>query len=68
MTYREALDMGYKPIRRALEHGYISRKVDIMNQPVLESKSCGKYIQAPLFDTNHYFARIYISKEGEHEF
>ena len=63
MTYRDALDMGYKPVRRALERGYISRKVDIMNQPVLESKRCGKYIQAPLFDTSKYFARIYISKE-----
>lgn len=68
MTYREALEMGYKPVRRALEHGYVPRKVDIMNQPVLESKRCGKYIQAPLFDTNRYFVRIYISKEGKHEF
>lgn len=63
MTYRDALDMGYKPVRRSLERGYVSRKVDIMDQPVLESKRCGKYIQAPMFDTSRYFARIYISKE-----
>lgn len=63
MTYREALDMGYKPVRTALERGYVSRKVDIMKQPVLESKRCGKYIKAPLFDTSKYLARIYISKE-----
>lgn len=63
MTFREALEQGYLPVRTAMERGYVSRKVDVMEQPVLESRRCGKYIQAPLYDTSRYFARIYIAKE-----
>lgn len=68
MTYGEALELGYTYEESKLMYGYISRKIDIYKQPVLEDKGLNKgrlYVDLPSFTTNIYYIRQYLNKPSE---
>lgn len=66
MTYREALEQGWKKADTALHRGYVSRKVNVDNQPCLEAKGRRKgcmYVELPNPNSTQYLIRQYIVKE-----
>lgn len=62
MTYAEALAAGYKVVRVAFARGYVSRKTNMDEQPVMESKRCGLYVDAPCWKSTTYHYRYYLDK------
>lgn len=68
MTYREALDKGYTDAEYSIRRGYVSRKVDIHNQPVKEAGGMKKgrlYVDLPSFTSTRYHIRQYLNKPSE---
>lgn len=65
MTYKEAKAKGYRDGRRAYQRGYVSRKVDIDDQPVLKSGAGELYVLLPNWDSTQYCIRQYLTKEGK---
>lgn len=63
MTYLEAKAKGYKDGRTAYQRGYVSRKTNIENQPVLKSGRCELYVLLPNWNSTRYCIRQYLTKE-----
>ena len=64
MTYKDAKKQGYKNGRQAYQRGYVSRKIDINNQPVLTSGKGELYVLFPCWTSTQYCIRQYIYKEN----
>lgn len=65
MTYKEALNAGYKNGDIKRTRGYISRKTDIYNQPVniAQGRRAGElYVEVPAYDSTRYHFRQYLIK------
>ena len=62
MTYKEAKTKGYKDGRTAYQRGYVSRKINIDNQPVLESGRGELYVLLPNWNSTQYCIRQYLTK------
>jgi len=60
MNYKEALEAGYKRTRSAYQRGYISRKTNIDEQPVLSTKRGDLYVILPCYSSSQYSIRQYI--------
>lgn len=64
MTYREALDMGFTPGDTKWTSGYLSRKIDIDNQPVKTAtkgrREGQKYVDLPTYQSTQYHLRQYL--------
>lgn len=65
MTYGEALKKGYNPTRQSYERGYVSRKVNKLEQPVITNKWGWKYVLLPCWKSSQYCVRQYIEKENK---
>lgn len=64
MTYKEAKAKGYKDGRTAYQRGYVSRKINIENQPVLKSGRGELYVLLPNWNSTQYCIRQYLTKEN----
>lgn len=67
MTYKQAIDAGYKNGRTSLERGYISRRINVENQHVYYSGRGGKgdpYVILPCFFSTGY--KKYVSPGRRH--
>ena len=65
MTYKEAKEQGYKDIYQRYQRGYVSRKINTDDQPVLKSGRNGKgpeYVLLPAGRTTRFCVRQYIRK------
>lgn len=65
MTYDEALKTGYRDGVQRYFRGYVSRKVDIGNQPVKTAGGNRKrqpYVELPCFYSTQYAIRQYLVK------
>ena len=62
MTYAEAKKGGYKDSYTAYARGYVSRKVNIDDQPVLMTKRGKYYVELPNWNSTQYLIRQYIEK------
>lgn len=63
MTLQEALNMGYSLGDIKYQRGYVSRKVNINNQPVLAAQGTRnneKYVLVPAWNTTNYCFRQYL--------
>lgn len=60
MTYAEVKANGWKDGHTAYAKGYISRKVDIDNQPVKQTARGWYYIEKPAYNTTQYYVRQYL--------
>ena len=57
MTYREALEKGYKNGDIKMYRGYVSRKIDVYSQPVKVAEGFRKgefYVELPNFNSSYY--------------
>lgn len=66
MTYWEALNSGYRVSCIKWQRKYVSRKVDIMDQPVKFAGGSRKgqpYIELPSWQSTQYSLRAYLEKE-----
>ena len=66
-TLNDYLDMGYHlDGGMAYQRGYVSRRIDIGNQPVLIAKGGSRrgqpYILEPCFTSSQYCFRHYLTK------
>ena len=67
MTFKEALNSGYRLADRQYFRGYVSRKVNIGDQPVLIAGGSRKgepYVEMPNWRSTTYSIRQYLVKEG----
>lgn len=65
MTYSEALANGYKRAFVSYQKGYVSRKIDPHNQPLIEGKGIRKgmyYVELPCWISTRYSFRLYLTK------
>lgn len=65
MTYKEAKAQGYVIVYRAWQRGYVSRKVNMDDQPVLVAggKRRGMlYVVGPSWVSTVYCMRYYLAK------
>lgn len=63
MTYKEAIDLGYKHGDRRWAQGYRSRKCDLDSLPVLYAKGVRRgqpFIELPSWNSNRYHIRQYL--------
>lgn len=63
MTFQQALDMGYTIGDVRFQKGYVSRKCNVGNQPVLIAKGNRKgekYVLIPNFKSTRYCFRYYL--------
>lgn len=63
MTYGEALDMGYRMGDIKYQRGYVSRRVDVLEQPVKEAGGSRKgelYVLIPNRYSTNYCYRQYL--------
>ena len=59
MTYANAIAAGYQTGKTSYQRGYVSRKINPDNQPVLTSR--GKlYVLLPCWHTTQYCIRQYL--------
>lgn len=58
MTLKEALESGYNPYTVSWTRGYLSRRVNIDEQPVQQRTVCG----APCFISTRYHYKVYLAK------
>lgn len=68
MTYAEAKEKGYVPSDSTYQRGYISRKIDTMQQPVKTAGGNRKgqlYVLLPCYTSTQYCFRQYLWKEAE---
>lgn len=66
MTYREALQSGYKAADYEYQMGYVSRKTEVMEQEVLTAggrRKGQKYILLPNPHSTRFCYRLYLVKE-----
>ena len=66
MTLHEALLNGYKVREYKYQRGYVSRKINLANQPVLTGKGYRKnqlYVLIPCFTSTQYCFRAYLKKD-----
>lgn len=66
MTYKEACEAGYRWYRVAWTRGYLSRKTDVLEQPVLENRFGEMYVETPSWKSTWYHHRYYIRKTLSH--
>ena len=65
-TYGEALKQGWQKTHAAWQRGYVSRKIDVNNQPI---KLAGGfrhgqfYVNLPSWGATQYCLRQYIAKD-----
>lgn len=67
MTYKQALEQGYKPGAVMYQRGYISRKIDPMAQEVHTAGGNRRgqlYILLPCKTSTRYCFRQYLKREG----
>lgn len=67
MTFKEALNSGYRLADRRWFRGYVSRRVSINDQPVLiagGSRRGEPYVDLPCWSSTTYHIRQYLVKEG----
>lgn len=67
MTYKEAKANGYKVVGSAWTRKYISRKINVDEQPVHEAGGRRKgllYVEVPSWKSTQYSTRLYLAKEG----
>lgn len=67
MTYEEAIKKGYTDADTKYQRGYISRKVNTMEQPVQEARGSRKgelYVLLPCFTSTQYCIRQYLRKDA----
>lgn len=65
MTYKQALEAGYKRADQKYQRGYVSRKTNIENQNVFTaggSRKNQKYILLPCYSSTQYCIRQYLAK------
>ena len=65
MTYGEAKANGWKEADTKYERGYVSRKVDVDQQPVLVAGGSRKgqlYVKLPCWSTTLFCVRQYLTK------
>lgn len=63
MTYKEAIEQGYRDGDCMYTIGYISRKTDILKQPVKMAGGRRKgqlYVDIPAWQTTKYHIRQYL--------
>ncbi len=70
MTYAEARNLGYRCGGSTYSRGYVSRRVDIMAQPVKRAGKRGPrsrqlYVELPCYTTTNYHIRQYLVWAGE---
>jgi len=66
MNVREALESGYTVGDVKYFQGYVSRKVVVMDQPVLTAGGYRKgqlYYECPNYNSTRYSLRVYLVKE-----
>lgn len=64
-TLNEALNQGYRMADTTYQRGYISRKVNMYDQPVKVAGGSRRgqlYIEAPCSTSTQYSYRIYIAR------
>lgn len=64
-TYEEALARGYTNSFTSLQRGYISRKMDAANAPVMVAGGNRKgllYVVLPCWQSSQYSIRQYLTK------
>lgn len=65
MTYGEALENGYHETDQKWQRGYVSRRVDVLDQLVKVAGGNRKgelYVLIPSRSSTNYCYRIYLSK------
>lgn len=65
MTVREAMGQGYRVCDVKWQRGYISRKTEVMEQPMLTAGGNRKgelYFVKPSFSSTNYCLRVYLRK------
>lgn len=68
LTLKEALDSGYRISDSKFALGYISRKVNIDEQPCYYAGGTRKgyiYVELPCRNSTRYYYRMYLGKEGK---
>ena len=66
MTYAEAKAQGYEIVDSAWTRKYVSRKVNVDDQPVYEAGGRRKgllYVDVPSWESTQYARRLYLKKE-----
>lgn len=64
-TLKEALDQGYIIVDRKYQRGYISRKINEMDQTIKVAggrRAGDLYIKLPCYKSTQYFFRAYLKK------
>jgi hypothetical protein len=67
MTYQEALQYRAKKLDTTWTRGYISRKMDTRNQPVIAAGGGRKgqhYVVLPSYGSTRYCVRQYLDMDG----
>lgn len=65
MTYKEAIEAGYKPADMAYQWGYVSRKVNPDEQEVQTAGGSRRgelYVLLPCWRSTRYCIRQYLTK------
>ena len=62
MTFKSALDSGYKLERQAYQLGYVSRKINVLESPVWRTRRNKLFVLLPAFNTTKYCIRQYLTK------
>lgn len=63
MTYKEAIESGYKELDQTYQRGYVSRKESWENRPVMDAGGSRKgqyYITVPCYISSRYCVRQYL--------
>lgn len=64
-TLSDALDQGYRIADQMYQRGYISRKINMYDQPVKVAGGSRRgqlYIEAPCSTSTQYSCRIYLAR------
>ena len=61
-TYRDMIAAGYHEGRTTYQRGYVSRRADINDQPVHETRRGELYVLAPCWTSTRYCYRVYLVK------
>ena len=63
-TFYDAIAAGLHYERSAACAGYMSRRTDILEQPIEVSRDGELYVEVPSWSSGNYHLRIYLSEEG----
>lgn len=64
-SWRDARALGYKVTYTALQRGYVSRRIDVDDQPIMIAGGHRRgrlYYLAPSWQSTQYCRRVYIDK------